>query len=232
MNKLKIIVLLGIILMFTSCASVFMKDGYYSGEVPIKKDFGVVFASTTADKNIGNVLLTYVRLENVKTKKKTTLESRTCRITSKSRGMGPLAKMIINWQSDGKPLNDQIETDTKCGTLLVAEVESGKYQLKRIRIESYDNGPAETRTRLYYRPSKKIIIDIKDNETVYLGSIHTDILRMSRGYHIRSASISMNDNYIYDSKIFKQEYKILEDSLIKNSSIILEKKPWESTWFN
>lgn len=212
------------VLFLNSCASIYKKDAYYDPTKPIKNNYGLIFASTTADKAYGNALITYIKLMNIETKKVTQLESRTCMITKNSLGMGPLARFIIKLKTDGKPIKDQIDSDGKCGSLLVGEIPPGQYQLKHIRVESYNNGQAYVADWVDYIPNTKQIIKIDDQQIVYFGNLYTKILKMDLAYNIHGVSLYMSDNYKYDSKIFKQTYKLYQDATIKNNTIKLEQE--------
>ena len=220
MKKLKIIFLLSLVLLFTSCTSLIYKDGYYSGKEPIKQNFGIIVASATADKYYGPALVAYLSLENIETNEKIDLQNAICKVKKDSPGIGPLAKVIMG----DKPIEDQIVLETKCGSLLVGEIKTGRYELKYIRLVSNDIAQGGFVSSLRYTPSKKEIIDIKDGEIVYLGRINLESLNMNKGFQIRSVSISMSDEYNLDAKVFQEEYNLLKNSEIKNNSLQLKKQ--------
>jgi len=211
----------------TSCSSVVKNEAYLKKEKQRIVNSALIFASTTADKDIGSMLITSMKLENIKTGKEIDLNIRTCKITKNSQGMGALAKLIINWKTDGKPIKDQINKNGNCGSLLLGILEAGKYQLKQIEVNVFENGEARWLASIKYTPPRKKIFNVNKDEIVYLGNIHTEILEMTLGYRILKSSISMQNNYLYDSKIFKDIYKEYESSVIKNNTIRLEKKIYD-----
>lgn len=204
---------------FTACSALH-PDAYYNGQQPIKDNFALVFASTTADISWGSALITYMQLENVQTKKILNLENRTCILTKNSPGMGLIAQAIM----EGKTKKDQISINNICGSLVVGEIEAGEYELKKLQIKSINLAQGGFADSITYIPPTRQTFNINGNEIVYLGHIETWALDMRGNFTIRSASVLMNDNYEYDSNIFKQTYKIYEDSLIRDNTILLENK--------
>lgn len=205
---------------FTACSALY-PDAYYNGQQPIKDNFALVFASTTADISWGSALITYIQLENVQTKKTLNLENRTCLITKNSPGMGGLFTQAF---MSGDTPKEKIRVNNICGSLVVGEIEAGEYELKKLQIKSNNLAQGGLVDSITYVPSTKQTFNIIGNEIVYLGHIETWALDMRGNFTIRSASVLMNDNYEYDSNIFKQTYKMHEDSLIRDNAIILENK--------
>ncbi len=220
-QKLKTVSLLFIIAYgFTACSAIY-KDGYYSGQQPIKEDSALVFASTTAQRPLGSTLFTFIKLENQQTKKTLRLENRTCVMGHDTPGMGLIAQAVMASKDMPK---DQISVNNICGSLVVGEIEAGEYEIKNIEIQSQNIAQGGYGDSIKYVPTQKQLVSINRGEIVYLGHIETTALDMRGNYTIRSANIFMNDNYEYDSTIFKQTYKIYEDSLIRDNAILLENK--------
>lgn len=220
-QKLKTMSLLLIIICgFTACSAIY-KDGYYTGQQPIKDDSALVFASTTAQRPLGSTLFTFIKLENQQTKKTLKLENRTCVLGQDTPGMGLIAQAVMAAKDMPK---DQISVNTICGSLVIGEIEAGEYELKNIEIQSNNIAQGGYGDSITYVPTQKQLFSINRGEIIYLGHIETTALDMRGNYTIRSANVFMNDNYEYDSTIFRQTYKMHEASLIRDNAIILESK--------
>ena len=96
--------------------------------------------------------------------------------------------------------------------------------MKNIEIQSQNIAQGGYGDSITYVPTQKQLFSINRGEIVYLGHIETTALDMRGSYTIRSANVFMNDNYEYDSTIFKQAYKIHEASLIRDNAITFESK--------
>jgi len=220
-QKLKTVSLLLIIACgFTACSAL-QPDAYYNGQQPIKENSALVFASTTAQRPLGSTLYTLIKLENQQTKKTLKLENRTCVLGQDTPGMGLIAQAVMAAKDMPK---DQISVNNICGSLVVGEIEAGEYEIKNIEIQSNNIAQGGYGDSITYVPTQKQLFSITRGEIVYLGHIETTALDMRGNYTIRSANVFMNDNYEYDSTIFRQTYKMYEASLIKDNAILLESK--------
>ena len=218
MIKIKIFVLLIIAILFTGCASFLQKDGYYTGEKAIKKDHGIVLSSVTVNSNVGSALYVSISLVNIETGEKIDLENKICRIKKDSPGMGPLAQLFI----EDKP--DQIDLEGRCGSLLVGEVQSGKYLIKSISITSVNNAVGGYASTMSQTLKEKKTVEIKDSQIVYIGNVDANITFAEFSFLIYNGTISMINNYERDEKVFKRDYPLLKKTIVKDSSIVLKVK--------
>lgn len=220
-QKLKTVSLLLVLACgFTACSAIY-KDGYYSGQQPIKEDSALIFASTTAQRPLGSTLFTFIKLENQQTKKTLRLENRTCVMGHDTPGMGLIAQAAMASQNMPK---DQISVNNICGSLVIGEIEAGEYEVKNIEIQSNNIAQGGYGDSITYVPTQKQLFSINRGEIIYLGHIETTALDMRGNYTIRSANVLMNDNYEYDSTIFKQTYRMHKASLIRDNAIMLKSK--------
>jgi len=214
MKIIKTLLALSTIMLFTGCVT----SAHYTGKEPLKKNYGIVLASATADNYLGSTLYAEIGLVNIKSGEKIDLQNKVCRIKKDSPGMGLLVQLFI------EDKEDQIEIKNHCGSLLIGEIKSGKYLLKSVFITSVNNAKGGYASVSGYPIIKKEIVEIKDGEIVYIGNVDIENLTMDYNYKIRTAEISMINNLERDKKIFNRDYPLLKKIMIKDSSIILESK--------
>ena len=210
--------LLIIPILFTACAPFLQKDGYYTGEKAVKMNYGVILASATAGNNFGSALYSSIVLVNINTGEKFDLQNKVCRIKKDSPGMGLLAQLFI------EDKEDQIEIEKHCGSLLVGEIKSGEYLLKSVSVMSVNNAKGGFASRMSYPLLEKRKVTIYYGKIVNIGNIDIDIFSINGYFQIVKGTISMLNNYERDTKIFKRDYPLLEKTIVKDSSIVLDKK--------
>lgn len=206
-------------MLINSCA-VLTPEGYYNGDHKIKPGYGIIVASITSDKKYGGILKASIELKNMKNNKTVYMEKNFCHISKDTPGTGILAHAIL---SAKKGLKNDIENSTRCGSLLVRELQSGQYQLKQIRVMSMYNNVSSS--SISYRPTQQMIITISNGKIVYIGHIDIDIMRMDRGLRrFLNVALEVDDNFNHDITIFKNKFQLLKNRPVSNNSIIVPKE--------